>query len=112
VKNTSPKGIIEVQSKSRMARLAIQKAPAPAPVALDAEFIAKVSGPLHSTWQYIGHDAMEVGVRSNRDAMEMVLDAGRINDHSKEAGTLLEAAYKEHGFAKVFKFLCAKVKVY
>jgi hypothetical protein len=80
---------------------------------LDQEFLDKVSGPIRETWQHIYPDA-EVG--SNAEAMELVLDANRMEMNlgakGREADKLISEATKEHGYKKVDKFLCKHIQLY
>jgi ribosomal protein S3 len=79
---------------------------------LDQEFLEKVRGPIHQTWQYIYPDAE---VSSNAEAMELVLDANRmemnLGEKGKAADKLIAEACKEHGYQKVDRFLCKHIKL-
>jgi uncharacterized membrane protein YcaP (DUF421 family) len=79
---------------------------------LDQEFLEKVRGPIQSTWQYIYPDAE---VSSNAEAMELVLDANRMETNlgaaGKAADQLISEACKEHGYQKVDKFLCKHIRL-
>jgi hypothetical protein len=77
---------------------------------LDQEFLEKVRGPIRRTWQYIYPDAE---VSNNAEAMELVLDANRmefsLGAEGLAADKLISEACKEHGYKKVDKFLCKHI---
>lgn len=50
---------------------------------------------IYRTWNEIAGDAYELGVKSNRDAMELVLDAGRIQSFNRDASTETKQAIDE-----------------
>lgn len=80
---------------------------------LDKEFLNKVSPAIWATWNAIAPDACEV-VEDNECAMELVLDAGRLEMYGgdAEAARLLNESYKEHDYLKVQKFLCKHIQLY
>jgi len=79
---------------------------------LDATVITELKQPILATWNYIGSDAMEF-VQSNAEAMEMVLDAGRLTTcgNSPRAQELIDVLFKEHGYSKVSKFICKNIRL-
>lgn len=99
---------------------------------LDKAFLDAVESPIHSTWQAIACDVVGIeGYRSTYSGnMEMVLDANRLTMYGgyfkgwktnsktgvavgagKAADDLVGQACKEHGYAKVSRFLCRHIKL-
>jgi hypothetical protein len=79
---------------------------------LDKELIARLNTPMWNTWDAIGHDvyacAEECGeTLGNEEAVESCIDANRLwlNGNDKAADDLIHELCKEHGYAKVLKFL-------
>lgn len=70
----------------------------------------RMNSVIQSTWQYIGSDAHELGVRTVAEAAELVLDADRClsNGGDKEAA---EALYKME-YKDMFKFAKKCLKHY
>lgn len=79
---------------------------------LDQEFLKKVKPAIVQVWNYIQADIEESC--TNAEAMELCLDANRISTFvtgGKEIDALIEQASKEHGYAKVDKFLCKHIQL-
>lgn len=67
---------------------------------------------IRSVWSQIVHDAMDVGVCDNEEALEMVLDANRLETfgHEEEDKELHEL-FKQHGHTEVFCELNERVQL-
>jgi hypothetical protein len=90
----------------------VKSAPA---VNLDQNFLDAVRGPILTTWDYIAADAYQLGGRiTNSGCMELVLDADRLTyagATGKAASELVSQAIAQHGWTKVSRFLCSKIKL-
>ncbi len=73
---------------------------------LDQATVDAIAPAIYETWQYIGSDAMEF-VESNREALEMVIDADRMSTCAKapEADKMVGDLIKSFGYPKVMTFL-------
>lgn len=85
---------------------------------LDKTVLDILSGPILVTWNEVGSDTeqccQECGDRlTNAIAMETCLDANRLDScgRSPEADKLVGELFAEHGYDKVFKFLCKNVRL-
>jgi hypothetical protein len=79
---------------------------------MNAEFIQAVSHAIHSVWGDIAQDAWELGEMNNAGALELVLDADRLQTGGyKEAADLLEAAYKAWTYKTVARYLNRQIKL-
>ena len=84
---------------------------------LDTQVLAQVKGPIHAVWSEVGSDvdsvSAELGESTTNDvAMESAIDAGRMTiiGHP-EADALLQSLFAEHGYTRVFKFLCKNIRL-
>lgn len=72
---------------------------------LNEQFVQDIRRPIRMSWNAIAED-MEGQEISNAEALEMAIDADRLETFSsKEDNQLLRTAINEHGYSKVFKFL-------
>jgi hypothetical protein len=85
---------------------------------LDRAVIEKLKGPIHDVWTEVGSDVDSVSAEmgeetSNEVAMESCIDADRLSNVARapEADNLLHHLFTEHGYEKVFKFLCKNIKL-
>jgi hypothetical protein len=81
---------------------------------LDQSVIDRLSQPIYQTWGVLQEDAGELRIRSNAAAMELVLDADRIQSYpanNAEANQLVRDLCAEHGYKQVSKFLCKHIKL-
>jgi hypothetical protein len=87
---------------------------------LDQALVTRLRNPIQKTWNYIGSDIencmAECGERmTNAHAMEACLDADRLSEpyigNDPEGMEILRAAFKEHGYQKVMKFLGKNIKL-
>ena len=68
--------------------------------------------PIIMTWNNIAGDAMEF-VTSNEQAMEMVLDANRMEMFGyAEADKIVQELAREHGFGDVIDFFSSRIRLY
>lgn len=73
--------------------------------------VNKVAGAIHQLWSEMASDAAEIGVRTNRGAMELCLDAGRLKERSPAEGALVEALIEEHGWKKVHGYFTKRLRL-
>lgn len=85
---------------------------------LDKAVVAMLESAILKTWSQIGYDALqaieEAGERmDNETAMEFCIDANRLllNGGDKVADETVRDLCKEHGYAKVLKFLSKHIKL-
>lgn len=79
-------------------------------MSLNAVFLSAVKPAIVSTWGQIAPDAC---VSDNEEAMEVVLDAGRLTFAGyPEADRFVSDMCKLHGFSKVTKFLGKNICLY
>lgn len=79
---------------------------------LNHEVIEMLRMPIWMVWSGIAPDALDF-VKSDEEAMEMVLDAGRLEMYGEsEANELVRELFKEHGFSKVCSFLSKEMRLY
>ena len=74
---------------------------------LDQTVVATLKPAMMATWNYIGHDVYEMCDGDNLCAVEMVIDADRLDMCGGDAAAnlLVRELCKEHGYSKVLKFL-------
>jgi hypothetical protein len=74
---------------------------------LDKTVVETLKKPINATWNYIGSDVYEMCDGDNECALEMCIDADRLTTCGNDASatTLVRDLIKEHGYAKVLKFL-------
>jgi hypothetical protein len=81
-------------------------------MALNAALVKALKRPIHTTWQAIGPDAIEM-CEDNEQAMEMCLDADRLLTYGDD-----EAAHKvyklevaQSGYMPLLKYLSANIQL-
>ena len=84
---------------------------------LTRETANRLRNPIYRLWNQIGHDAVQACADVGEDlvsieAMEFVLDAGRLEQMDPVAGKLLDDLYDKHGYTTVLKFLDQHCPVY
>ena len=78
---------------------------------LDKALIRKIQTAIDQTWDYIGSDAMEVGVSTNEEALEMVLDASRMSHNFPEEDKIVDQVVAKFKWPKVLKFLAKNIRL-
>jgi hypothetical protein len=78
---------------------------------LDKALIKKIQTAIDQTWDYIGSDAMEVGVSTNEEALEMVLDASRMSHNFPEEDKIVDQVVAKFKWPKVLKFLAKNIRL-
>lgn len=84
---------------------------------LNQEFIQKVSGPIHRTWEYIGGDYYDIcgGHITFQEAMEVTLDADRLRTMGGKEGNgamdTIQEAIHALGYPRVLKYLSKNIRL-